>query len=227
MWLFLYILLSALDIVGNINSNEILICCTKPLLMPVLLVWFLKHTRFEKSFFKRAMIIALVAAFLGDVFLLFESQNEIFFLFGLGSFLIGQVAYAISFLKSIKDSEGKGDKKLYFLFALIFASFYFLLMHELWSNLADFTIPVVIYGLAICFMGLTAAYRYNKVVWHSYWYILGGALTFVVSDCIIAINKFIFGGDLFQAQALIMFTYCLAQYLIIRGAIIYIKSVSK
>jgi uncharacterized membrane protein YhhN len=105
----------------------------------------------------------------------------------------------------------------------IFALFYAGLMTLLFPLLGEFMVPVFVYGLAICFMGLTAAFRYQKVDYTSFIYVLVGALTFVVSDTCIALDKFYFPGGFPYAQAVIMVTYCSAQYLMIKGSILHLN----
>jgi len=57
-----------------------------------------------------------------------------------------------------------------------------------------------------------------------FWMVLGGALTFVASDTVIAVDKFMYQSEMPFAETIIMTTYCLAQYLIVKGAIVYIRS---
>lgn len=217
--LWLYALVSVIEITGNFLSNEYMIFATKPLLMPILMLWFAKTTHDREGVHRLILLCSIFFAFLGDTFLLFFPKYEICFLLGLGSFLIGQLLYGIAFMLDFKQSPNKGDKRLYFLFAIIFGTYYFLLMSKLWHSLGEFLVPVIVYGLAICFMGLTAAYRYNKVNMTSYFYVLGGALLFVFSDSVIAINQFIYGGEMPFAQAIIMILYCLAQYFLVVGSV--------
>jgi len=49
------------------------------------------------------------------------------------------------------------------------------------------------------------------------WYYLAGATSFVVSDSLLAVNKFY--QPFAYAGVFIMLTYCAAQYLIVRGYI--------
>jgi uncharacterized membrane protein YhhN len=217
--LILYIILAVIEIIADITEIRPIIYVTKPLLMPILMLWFFALTPNKSSKFKKIIAVSIVCSFFGDTFLLFVEQNEIFFLLGLGSFLIGQLLYGWAFILNIKASNNKGDLRLNILFAILFGAFYFLLMNLLFPKLGEFLVPVIIYGLAICFMGLTAAYRYYKVSMSSFYLVLAGALTFVVSDTCIALDKFYFPSGFPYAQALIMFTYCTAQYLIVKGCV--------
>lgn len=214
--LLLYFLIALVEITGDFTENMMLVYFTKPLLMPILIIWVMQST-VTTTPLKGLMIASLIGSFFGDTFLMFLPYNENFFLFGLGSFLIAQIIYALIFYKQNKRSASKGDNRLYILWLIVFLTFYFLLMNYLWPHLGEFLIPVLVYGSTICIMGLLAAYRYNKVPMKSYLLVLFGALTFISSDTIIAINQFIYKGHLPFAQVSIMVLYVLAQYLIVKG----------
>ena len=74
----------------------------KPILMPSLAAYFFFSV--EKKD-KRAflVIIALLLSWIGDVMLLFQDINPIYFMLGLVSFLLAHVTYILIFSKS---SEG-------------------------------------------------------------------------------------------------------------------------
>jgi uncharacterized membrane protein YhhN len=212
----LYFLIVIIEITGDFTNNLILVYAFKPLLMPVLIIWVLQVTA-KSTPLRGLMIASLIGSFFGDTFLMFLPYNENFFLVGLGSFLIAQIIYAIIFFKQIKASKSIGDNRLYVLWLIVFVAFYYMLMNYLWPNLGEFLVPVLVYGSTICVMGLMAAYRYNKVNMTSFLLVLIGAVTFIFSDTVIAINQFIYKGHMPFAQVSIMVLYVLAQYLIVKG----------
>jgi uncharacterized membrane protein YhhN len=214
--LSIYFLLSAVEISGDYFNNFYVILATKPLLMPALIWWMWTQTTSETPM-RKWMLTALIGSFFGDTFLLFFPFNENFFLLGLGSFLIAQLVYTSIFVKQIKVSAGQSDGRIRVLWIVVFSAFYFLLMNYLWPDLGEFLLPVVVYGMAICLMGLAAAFRYGKVAFDSYIWVLGGALTFIASDTCIAINQFVYKGEMPFAQVTIMVLYVLAQYMIVNG----------
>lgn len=77
--------------------------------------------------------------------------------------------------------------------------------------------PVLMYAIIICVMALMAVNRYGKVNIFSFKLILYGALFFLLSDSVLAVNKF--AQPIPQGGALIMATYMIAQYLIVYGTI--------
>mgnify|MGYP000300517206 CR=1 FL=1 len=81
-------------------------------------------------------------------------------------------------------------------------------------GLGEFFLPVVVYGAAISIFGMVSLLNYMIRKDNSSLILLLGALLFILSDSMIALNKF------YEAKALygvaIMVTYILGQYLIFR-----------
>jgi len=197
-FIFLAIAFADLLCVATLPEGRIV---TKPLIMIALVgYYYLTSRNIDWLFFT-----ALIFAFLGDVLLLFDG----FFLFGLGAFLVMQVVYAICFFKqigSITISRLIGVASIGFLTTLT-------LLKLLPSLDQEMKIPVIIYSSAIGLMAISAMIRENRN--GEYWLILLGVISFLISDSILGWNKF--AGDLPYAGLLIMATYMLAQYLIVKG----------
>lgn len=64
-------------------------------------------------------------------------------------------------------------------------------------------------------MATTAMERYGKCNSESFWQVYIGAVFFLISDSMIAINKFY--QPIEEAGIIIMGTYCIAQLLIVMG----------
>jgi uncharacterized membrane protein YhhN len=79
----------------------------------------------------------------------------------------------------------------------------------------------MIYALAITLMALTALFRYGRTNSTSFLLIFIGAVLFMVSDSLLAINKFHHAFS--AAGALVMLTYSVAQFLIVEGALAHEK----
>jgi len=77
------------------------------------------------------------------------------------------------------------------------------------------SIPVSIYVLAISSMVLSAVNRLQWAGEKSGPWVLMGALSFLLSDALLAVNKFVDPVPL--AGLWIMLTYITAQYLIVKG----------
>jgi len=220
----IYFILAIIEVVGEYLEMVPLIFGTKPLLMITLFVWFYIQTKnYSNNKYRKYLLISIVFAFGGDTFLMFFPYNEIFFLLGLGSFLIGQLFYVFAFSNSIKNSKETFNKPVGITLLVVFLAYYAVLMISLFPFLEDFLVPVLVYGIAVCAMGVSAGWRLNKVSISSFTTVFIGAMLFVLSDTVIAVNQFLYKGNLWMAQVSIMITYVLAQYLIAKGSIRYLK----
>ena len=72
-------------------------------------------------------------------------------------------------------------------------------------------------GIVLMAMVATAALRYGRTNPDSYLLVVCGAILFMVSDSILAINKF--NTSFPMAAPAIMLTYILGQYLMVEGVI--------
>jgi uncharacterized membrane protein YhhN len=158
--------------------------------------------------------MALVFSWGGDVLLSLTRFNELFFLIGLGSFLLAQVMYLIAFFSTPGKNTITGSG---FWTLLIVAAYGVALVYYLWDGLGDMQIPVLVYAITILTMLTAAINRRAKVNRLSFLLVLFGAILFVMSDSLIAINKFKQPFEL--ARIAIMLTYITAQYLIITGCL--------
>lgn len=188
------------EITANIKGAFYL----KPLLLLPLITAVITY---RKTSLKNLLIAALVFSWCGDVLLLFTQRSELYFIFGLISFLTAHIFYTILFVKEINKANGNLKFKN---FALVLIVLYLIsFLYVLFPHLGGLKIPVIIYALVITTM-LFAAWQLSK-----YWpkplsiLILTGALSFVLSDSILAINKFY--DPLTYAGFLIMTTYLFAQ----------------
>jgi uncharacterized membrane protein YhhN len=144
--------------------------------------------------------------------------NGLFFNAGVGGFFLAQLAYIKIYTENIK-SDNKGlvlDKPVLLIpFAIYLASILFLII----GNLKGLMIPIiVIYSVSLILMSVFALNRRGLVSERSFKLVFIGSLLFVLSDSMIAINRFYAE---FQASSfLIMLTYFIAQYLIMYGLIV-------
>lgn len=205
-WVF-----TLLDITGIAFNLEILHLITKPLLVPALLMLLF----FTQSSVpgKKLLITGLIFSWLGDVFLLFEYKYALFFIFGLASFLTTHIFYIIYFLR-IRSANASLLKKQPVLIALVLV-YGVGLVWLLYPHLGDMKFPVIIYASVICTMLLCSLHVFLKINKKAAARFLLGASAFVISDSLLAINKFY--QPFAFAGVLIMLTYCAAQFFIVTG----------
>ncbi len=212
--LLLFLVAAAADITSILLKIEWLHTIAKPLLLPLLLLAAFTGTP-PASKHKKLFIAALFFSWAGDVFLLFENSNSLFFIFGLASFLTTHVLYIIYFL-GIQSTAISLLKKqpLLIVAVLLYGA---ALVWMLFPFLGDLKIPVMVYAAVICSMllcSLHICYKVNRKVATPF---IAGALLFVISDSLLAINKFY--QPFAMSGVCVMLTYCAAQYLIVKGFI--------
>ena len=199
MWLrILFFAVLALEIFFSETSERAGVWILKPLLMPIL-IWI----AYQKTIKDKYLYLALIFSLLGDVFLMFSGEN--YFILGLGSFLTAHVFYILLYKKQFQFSW---IKTLPFLLSTLT---YFLFIKG--SIPSDLMIPVLAYCLVITTMGIFAAGRVTSD--NSYKMVLLGSILFIISDSLIAFNKFVSPLDF--SSLWVMSTYGLAQFLIVIG----------
>lgn len=210
--LMLFVVLCGVELLGEWCSFFSLIVVSKPLLMPALAFWWYGN---KKEFGSEQVwvLLALLFSTLGDVLLLFSRQYTSFFLLGLGAFLVAHLFYILTFWKLKK---GDGYLIAFPLLTVPFLLYLIGLLAYLWSGIpAPMRWAVVLYGAVIMVMALSALHLRRKVPENAFWTVFFGAVLFVLSDTMIAINKF--RQSIPSAGLLIMSTYVLGQYGIVRG----------
>lgn len=151
---------------------------------------------------KKLAMLALFVSCLGDIFLAIRSSD--YFVQGLGSFLIAHLLYVSIFFR--RRSTGENTNLQTLLYGLVLAAALLMLV-LLWDNLGALKAPVFIYICVITIMTLTAINsRYPALL------IIPGTISFMVSDSLIAINKFMAAVPF--ASTAIWITYAGAQMLI-------------
>ncbi|WP_428225792.1 lysoplasmalogenase [Flavobacterium sp.] len=181
----------------------------KPVLVP-----FLIYETFTAATFKTKKILlsALFFSWVGDVVLMFADKGELYFIFGLVSFLIAHILFIVLFSKQEKV---RPDSKLLVGGVLLVVLYLWGMLYVLFPSLGDLKIPVTVYASTISLMFIMAIKGYfNWKTPHNVTILLG-AIFFVCSDSILAINKF--HMELPKSGFLIMSTYITAQFLITKG----------
>jgi len=216
--LSMYFLVGAVEIAVVLGDFDLIHHFAKPLLMPILALYYFIEIRGSKLKANRILLFSLGFSWLGDAFLMYQKSNEIYFILGLGSFLVAHVLYIICYVKMSNQSEVDKDKRprlaRYDLFLVLI---WFALISVLLPVLGEMKIPVMLYSMTITGMTLAALHRFQKTTQSSFWMVMIGALIFMLSDSMIAINMFL--EPIAHASTLIMVTYIIAQVFIVKGLI--------
>jgi len=150
----------------------------------------------------KLLFTALLFCAAGDVALALEGEQ--FFVIGLVFFLIAQIFFIATFSRSLKLRKSR----LPVVIALVVYAA--AMSVALKPHLGEFLIPVFIYVAVITTMGVFAALRAPESKLALY-----GAVSFIISDSLIAIDKF--AAAVPAAGYLIMITYYSALFLIAYG----------
>lgn len=215
--LLLFLVLSLTHIGAELANTE-LTYFTKPLLMPVLGLYLLSNHRGEINTIQK-LLLALGFSMLGDILLMFSGLSELYFLGGLGSFLMAHVFYIAFFRNNIRNRNL--NKALLACLSIYLVGFLYLLKTGLNGILL---LAVPIYALVLAWMVYSAVQfgtQYNKTIKQS---VAIGAVLFLISDSLIGLFAFTdISINIPLQRILIMTSYILAQYLIISGSSLSIK----
>jgi len=203
------------NLVGQLLDVRLLEYITKPILVPALLLYLILNTRNAVNASIRLVMAGLIISWLGDVVLLLSTRSELFFSAGLGAFLIAHLFYIAAYLRTVRQAPGEAFLRRQpgwlLPFLLLFAGLYGLL----YPGLGSMRVPVFVYTAVILLMAIFALNRKDRVPETSFTPCFLGALLFILSDSLLAFDKFLLPVP--YAGALVMSTYVAAQYLIIEG----------
>ena len=220
--LYAYLLLSLLTLWAEQRQSEFLIFVTKPFLLTLLSLWFYLRVRPMSGRFPRFILAGLIFSIGGDTLLMLVEngpKDEQFFLLGLASFLLAQLSYMLGFANYPGAKEGGVVKAAWkaWPFVLYLAG----IIAVLWPGIpGPMKAPVTVYACAIVGMAIAAFNLRPLLARQAFLGLMAGILLFLLSDSLIALNKFRSEAfDIPYARLLIMSTYLLGQYLIARNAV--------
>ena len=214
-WLYITALFFLFYLLLYMNGEADLVFFLKPFLIPLLAIK-LYYTRFFSV--KKWLLLGLTFSWIGDVVLMFQDLGSFYFIAGLFSFLTAHVCYIYMFvfLKSFKKLSTKSWMLFSFVLLYLIVFLYLLITN---GELKEMHLPVFLYSCVIGQMLWGAGCLYLNKPFAGYDLILLGAISFVLSDSILAINKFWTSSEIPDLSIYIMLSYLLAQYLIVSGII--------
>lgn len=192
---------------------------TKPLLLIILFTWFILSS---KTFSPLRYLIAAAMFFswMGDIFLMFEDSNTSWFMAGLGSFLLAHITYILFFIRVRRLQAYPVKRNIPAL--LLIGLYAVLLTGFLFPYIGSLQLPVAIYALAIAAMLAAAIHAFTNSDGHARRYCITGAVLFLCSDSLLALNKFYHSFP--AAGVWVMATYALAQFAIVKGSLLYLAA---
>ena len=152
------------------------------------------------------LLTALAASLAGDAFLMFDG----FFLPGLLAFLLAHLAY-IALLR--QDAPWLAAPRAALVIALVGLAVFVLLW--IGGLPAALRAPVAVYVLAIAVMASWAVSRATVLADGPAWTVAAGAISFLISDATLAVNRFVM--PLPHSAVWVLTTYYAAQCLMVMG----------
>lgn len=218
--LYIFLLVAVAEVTAEIIGHEVLRYIFKPLLMITLVGFYYQQVAGQWNRAHKLMVAAFFFSWVGDVSLMLVFKNENLFLAGLVSFLITHLLYTVAFNRvDLRDKEALLPKQIWKVTPLMLymAVLFYFLIPGISSNekTNPLLVPVIVYAVAIANMVAFAVNRYGRVNDDSFKLVFAGALLFMFSDSIIAINKFLHPFP--TASIFIMALYITGQYLIAQG----------
>ncbi|MHA1340580.1 MAG: lysoplasmalogenase [Promethearchaeota archaeon] len=184
------------EIIFELKQNKRMIYVFKPLLMPIIIAMYIFFIINFRPFlnFDLIYLLGIIFGWIGDI-LLIESNSKKRFLFGLVVFLLGHLFYSISFILMLLMFNSDGS----FFNSIAFLNFAFfipviilgiLFIPKAINSMGEMKIPGTIYSIVIVVMHILATlfilsgiYLFTLSIWL-------GSLLFIISDIILAWNKF-------------------------------------
>ncbi len=154
-------------------------------------------------------MLALGCLLLGDI-AMFNHVNETWFLIGMIFFLFANISYTLA----LQFNSSYSLAKVLLIGSLMLAYAYTLLTFIV-GGLGSYYIPVIIFMVSVFGLVQTAFSRYGRANPISFWMVFTGTCLFLLSDSIIALNKFY--KPLPYGNMSSLFFYGASQFLIIVG----------
>ncbi len=213
---FLFWINALIHVLSILLDLYLVILITKPLIMPILAgVFFFKTRDIKRQIPVSYLYLAMLFSFFGDVLLMFMDQGEIYFITGLAAFLFAQVFYIITYRHYRYKISNVGGWAIRMIYSFIVIAYTVVLWISLFSYLGEMLLPVTLYTLTILIMVIIAIFRHKRTSTFSFYLVCSGAVIFLISDSMIAINKFM--APILYERVLVISTYMIAQFLIITG----------
>src|SRR4030042_639587 len=193
---------AGLPIWSNTLGRRRLFHVLKPLTMVLVIAIALRAETPVPAAYKTFILAGLLCSLLGDIALMFPEK---WFTAGLASFLAAHVFYSLAF----KPGPGRPSPAGLFIPFIIFG---LLMFRILAPKLGPMKLPVLVYIAAITVMATFAVGRFVDGGGTRPLLAFAGAVLFLVSDSVLAYDRF--AKKLGPAQAIILGTYFPAQLLI-------------
>lgn len=219
----IFLVIVVLELVGTVTGSKWLDYPVKPFILIWIAAYFVIMTKPQP--YRWLVVMAFSFSWVGDMLLMFSSVSDIFFFAGVGGFFLSQVTYIQAFRK-FSIGTGKGIIARRPLWILPFLVYLVGIYAFLYPSLAGMMKPIVaLYTISLIGMSAAAFNRMGLTDPGSFWILFSASVFFVISDSLLAINKF--STPIPNEGFMVMATYMVAQYLIMQGLLSSGKTVKR
>ncbi|GEL93788.1 lysoplasmalogenase [Cellulomonas composti] len=197
-----YVVVTLTHLTALVVDADALADVSQWLLMPTLAVVLLAATRWPRGRLVAWSLVALGFSFLGD-FLPSRLSGDAAFLAMVGCFLLAQASYVVAFAPLSGRSVARRRPLLVLPYTVVLVA----LVGFCASHAGSMLVPVAVYGGVLTAMAVLATGLGTVGA-------VGGAV-FLVSDGLIALERFVPGWELPGQSVWVMATYALGQALLV------------
>jgi uncharacterized membrane protein YhhN len=198
---------------------------SKALFLPSLMMYLYVQPNVYNKPGKNLVMMSLCGSFLGDVFLISKSL----FIPGMVAFMTTHIFNIIFFSKIYGLKQPKS--RVFIASTALLLSFCWFIYFQLSAAIGPLIYPILVYMALICSAALMAIHVSNnkptKIIANNFW--IPGMLFFITSDAVLAFNKFDWSinSPIPHIGLIIMVTYGLAQFLLVKGFQMYFTTKSE
>lgn len=200
--LTIFFIVSFIEITAEFNEDKLLVWYTKPLILPLLIGYYIRRSNKINAYY----LIALLFCWIANLFFIDNTWNYI--LLGVACFLIYRILVIIIVLKKVKMP----DLLPLFLGSIPFVFIYASVAIFTFNIIGDSLYLFLIQGIFTIFLGGLSLVNYmlnsnktNKILFVS-------ALLFVINQFVFILRFYYEEANFFQAVAMVFFVW--AQFLL-------------
>ncbi len=212
------------QIIAILFDIELLDRVSKSVLMFSLLVYFWDQTEEHKDTkWARFTTLAIVFTWIGDIMFMLYIKNFLFFFVGISTYIAAHIFFLLAFSKA----SYSGKLKFNFSLVPLLAIGHIILMAYLILPYLDgvIQVPIALYAFSTLALVVFAWYRKSQTKSDSFIWVFLGVVLIVISDSVLAINRF--SNTIPYAQYVTTTCFIVAHWFIITGLIRHFKPVEK
>ena len=192
-----FFIVAFIEIIAEINGDKSLIWFTKPLLMPLLILYYLKRSHSSNIYF----IIALIFSWIANMFFIANTYQWI--LYGSVFFLIYRFLIIYIVVKKVKTPGLLPSVIGSLPFVFIYFSVCFFTFKELGNDIYIF----LLHGVFVTILGGLSLGNYILSTSKSNFYLFLSTMLFAITQFVFILKLFYSNGNLFHALAMVMFVF--------------------